>query len=203
MRVFYAVLKAADKERRSREDRGTRRKHTPEHLVHAKRCELARIWIDAFGQHGNKMITRIFSFMAAMKDLAIIVDASPWGVGGILVHIATGKLIQAAASRITESDEKQLGVKIGFAGSQGILETLAIWVFLRLWRRFFVDRQRVPILRSDSRAAVSSAEKLASGTQFINHLSAELRVVHYYSVTFPSVNFPPNFFRVPPGNVFE
>ena len=68
------------------------------------------------------MITRVFSFKAATKDLAIIVDASPWGVGGILAHIATGKVIQVAESRITESDEKQLGVKIGFAGSQGILE---------------------------------------------------------------------------------
>ena len=139
-----------------------KRKHTPEHLVHTKRCELALIWIDAFWQQGNKMITRIFSFTSALKDLAIIVDASPWGLGGILVHIATGKLVQVAASRITEADEKQLGVKIGFAGSQGVLETLAIWTFLRLWRRFFVDRQRVPILRSDSRAAISSVEKETS-----------------------------------------
>ena len=82
-----------------------------------------------------------------------------------------------AASRITESDEKQLGVKIGFAGSQGILETLATWVFLRLWRRFFVDRQRVPILRFDSRAATSSTDKLASGTRYMNHLSAKLALM--------------------------
>ena len=68
-------------------------------------------------------------------------------------------------------------MKIGFAGSQGILETLAIWVFLRLWRRFFIDRRRVPILRSDSRAAISSAEKLASGTPYLNHPSAELALM--------------------------
>ena len=51
------------------------------------------IWIDAFWQYGNKMITRVFWFTAASKDLAIIVDASPWGVGGILVLIATGELV--------------------------------------------------------------------------------------------------------------
>ena len=197
VRVFYAVLKAADKERRSREDRGIKRKHTPEHLVHTKRCELALIWIDAFWQHGNKMITRVFSFKAAAKDLAIIVDASPWGVGGILAHIATGKVIQVAASRITESDEKQLGVKIGFAGSQGILETLAIWVFLHLWRRFFTDRQRVPILRSDSRAAISSAEKLASGTPFMNHLAAELALMmELHDIVTPEVRHLPGKLNV-------
>ena len=106
-------------------------------------------------------------------------------------------MVRAAAYRITESDEKQLGVKIGFAGSQGILETLAIWVFLRLWRRFFTDRQRVPILRSDSRAAISSAEKLASGTPFMNHLAAELALMmELHDIVTPEVRHLPGKLNV-------
>ena len=118
--------------------------------------------------------TRTYHVYDLTKDLAIVTDASPWGVGAVLVHLSTGKVLEAIESALTPQDEDELGLKIGDPAGQGIVELLAFWVALKKWIRYFAHRRRIPLLRADSMAALGAARKYASPTPSMNHLGGEL-----------------------------
>ena len=66
VRIFYAVLAAAERKRNVRETKGAKWKHTPSHLVHPRRCELARIWIDTFCKGETNLVKRVYHFGIAL-----------------------------------------------------------------------------------------------------------------------------------------
>ena len=173
VRIFYAVLAKHEREVKRRKQRGVKRR-TPDHLVHTKRMALALVWIATFWGANQVLLTRTYHVYDLAKDLVIVTDASPWGVGAVLVHLATGKVMEALESPLIPSDEIELGVKIGDPAGQGIVELLAIWVALKKWIKYFAHRRRVPLLRADSMAALGAARKYASPTPSMNHLGGEL-----------------------------
>ena len=60
-------------------------------------------------------------------------DASPWGLGGVLVHTATGQPLQFFAEAVQPEDEVMLQLSVGSSAGQAKLETLAIVLGMRLW----------------------------------------------------------------------
>ena len=60
-------------------------------------------------------------------------DASPFGIGGILIN--NGTIIAYFADRITKNDEKLLMIKIGSDDAQQVCEALGVLVALRIWAK--------------------------------------------------------------------
>ena len=84
--------------------------------------QLALVWIAAFWREGQKTVRRVYYTVEPPRDLAIVTDASPWGAGGILVHLSTGKPLEGFTAELTAKDEAELGVTIGSPDGQALLE---------------------------------------------------------------------------------
>ena len=54
---------------------------------------------------------------------------------------------------------------------------LAVYVALKRWMKYFGARRRVPLIKSDSSAALGVARKYASPTPVLNHLGAEISLL--------------------------
>ena len=73
------------------------------------------------------------SYLESEISVQIITDASPWGLGAVLV--LQGTACAYFGVELTADDEKQLQIKIGEAECQQVVETLCILVALRQWSR--------------------------------------------------------------------
>ena len=105
------------------------------------------------------------------------VDASPWGIGGILLDGA--KVVAYFEDAVSEEDQRRLGVVVGDPSSQAILEGLALLVALRLFSPLAgwgQARTRTVLLgvKSDSKAALGAAIKMASPTSALNAVGREI-----------------------------
>ena len=63
-------------------------------------------------------------------ELGIISDASPWGVGAMLVFPSTGEpqvtILEALEAPVTREEAKMLGQEYGSSSSQAVMETFAV-----------------------------------------------------------------------------
>ena len=89
--------------------------------------KLALVWLATFWQVGQRTVTRVYFTVEPPRDLAMVTDASPWGAGGVLVHIVTGKPIEGCLALLTKEDAEELGVTIGNSDGQALLELWAIF----------------------------------------------------------------------------
>jgi hypothetical protein len=82
---------------------------------------LALTWICAFWESGARTITRTYPAYPPPCDVAVITNASPWGLDAVLGRvkghhagqILGGIILEALESALTHSDEETLGIKIG------------------------------------------------------------------------------------------
>jgi hypothetical protein len=114
------------------------------------------------------------SSSSPISQLTVVTDASPWGLGGVLVHAATGQVVSYFDSHLTKFDEETLEVKIGDCAAQGVAELLAVLVAFVVWRPFFETKAARITLMSDSTVALAAVQKLASPVGALNFLAAEL-----------------------------
>ena len=180
VRVLYTVLTAHEREVKARDESAlahgprSRRHKTPDHMIHTKRMALALAWIAAFWRTESRSLVRVYYVHPPPSDLAIITDASPWGLGGVLVVIQSGVILEGFSSPLTNQDELELHIKIGDPAGQGVVEMLAIYAGLKLWTRFFRGRTRIPSFLADSLSALGVARKFSSPVPALNHLGSEL-----------------------------
>jgi hypothetical protein len=101
-------------------------------LVHVRRFERALIWISTFFNRSRGSLCRARNF-SGKPELwrRIFVDASPWGVGGVLREddVPTSFLADDVADLDTRSSATR-----GGPGFNAFWEALAILVALRAWR---------------------------------------------------------------------
>ena len=119
----------------------------------------------------------------------IILDASPWGLGGILMMGET--IISWFSSPLTVEDEKQFGTKAGIADGQQIWETLCVVVALRLWLPQWRSKRVRVAIKSDNMTALTAAAKLKCATSPL--LGREL------SMLYTSASFEPTIVEHLPG----
>ena len=103
----------------------------------------------------------------------IILDASPWGLGGLLVHRQSRSLLEFFSSPIDARDEATLGINIGESSSQGAVEALHCGCHLLVGQ----EAQRQGATGGDpgdSSVALAMARKLASASPATNFLGAVL-----------------------------
>ena len=142
-----------------------------DHLIPVKRLEKARVWLKAAQ---GKPIRKFNLYKGGKADLTLLTDASPQGLGAIL--LVNGRVTKAMASPVGELDAKLLGFELGQSSSQGIVETLAILAALRHWGRLLTAVNLAISVQSDSITALAMTQKFSNSGSALNFLGAELAV---------------------------
>ena len=101
-------------------------------LVARCQVELALRWLIELWS-GQTSLRRIFRRELPPAKFEFLFDASPWGLGGVLVHTATGQPLQFFAEAVQPEDEVRLQLSVGSSAGQAKLETLAIVLGMRVW----------------------------------------------------------------------
>ena len=115
------------------------------------------------------------SFTTLLPSATMVLDASPYGLGGILIE--DGEITTYFASELTHHDERIHKARIGSDKGQQIWESLCILVALRLWRVLWMQRKVTLSLKSDNMAALVLAAKLkASGSRSL--IARELALLY-------------------------
>ena len=90
--------------------------------------------------------------------MTMILDASPFGLGGIL--ISNGRVLSWFSSDLSRDDEEIFQHSIGADSGQQVWEALVILVALRTWKEMWISQQVTLTLKSDNISALVMAAKL-------------------------------------------
>ena len=130
--------------------------NAPANCVWTRQIAKTLRWIAAFlNEASASIILRRFSARALFNDstkIDLILDASPWGIGGVL--IIDGTPYEYFADKLTPDDEKILRFVIGTAAGQQTVEALAVLVAFTLWHPHFTSRRCTLQVKSDSISAL-------------------------------------------------
>ena len=98
-------------------------KALPPRLVFTRQCLPGLKWLLAFFQNQRGTLERCYHFAGAPDELTLqaAVDASPWGIGGVLIR--NGIVTEWFADDLTPGDEKRLRAKIGVSAHVSLLGT--------------------------------------------------------------------------------
>jgi len=105
------------------------------------------IWLAAFLKGTAGTVSREFwvdTYLNRGTQFELVLDASPWGLGGLLVR--DGTIVAFFTSPLTEHDVRIMGWPIGDCSGQQTWEALAALVALRLWHdTWYQDRVQLRI----------------------------------------------------------
>ena len=143
-------------------------------------------WMKCFMSGHSGSLARQWFFQDLLfqgVEYSIILDASPWGLGGILMK--DGVIIRWFSSRLTKHDERQFHHKIGQADGQQVWETLCLVVALRLWLPRWKNKRVKIAVKSDNMTALTAAAKLKCATSPL--LGRELSMIYTSSSFEPAI----------------
>ena len=170
---FVAVIWAAAAAtcRESRPDQlNDKRRKVQNVYVPTRRYRHALTWIRAFvGGWGQE--ARFFSLSPKPPSrLQVIMDASPWGMGAILLDGFTP--IEYFGIALTTADLRRFNATIGESKFTTLWEALTLLICIRQW---LVQRTALRIrLKSDSLGALRLAFKLSSPSPHLNQIAQEI-----------------------------
>ena len=161
---LYAVLTKALKEDETEEERAQRRPNKDRRpkigLVAVKRLGTALHWLVAAFETPELMLIRTEPLEEREPTWGVVTDASPRGVGGVLIHRVARMwhIIEAFEAPVQAHQAKALDIEHMQASGQAVLEGLAVLRALQIWA---TKIQGGPVLiRSDSSVALAMAKKL-------------------------------------------
>ena len=131
-------------------------------LIHTKRCAWALKWISAFllcelTKDGSELV-RILR-PRQPSEFSFATDASPWGMGGILLQ--GNCIISYFATPISPEDVAKFNATVGSSKFNTLWESLALLIAFRLWLPRFPFGLDIRC-KSDSMASINAFIKLAS-----------------------------------------
>ena len=178
--IFYAVISAVEKEEsdnKYREHEATGDKRLKRGLVHVKRLGFALPWLIKMLELDSVNLVRDEDYEDAEPTVGVITDASPKGVGAVLVKVKKDELImyEAFEAEFTETEAKLLDVAWGEAESQSVVEAYAIYRAVKRWGATL--KKRVLLIKSDSSVALHMLRKLASPSPSLNYIAAEISLL--------------------------
>ena len=119
-----------------------------------------------------KGVPQVSSYRGAAAVVRIAVDASPWGLGGIL--IINGQVTQFFADCLSPHDVEMFGHIIGCAKGQQTWEALAMLVALRVWACWW-QQERIRLeVTGDNVGVLSMVCKMRSSGVGSNKIAREL-----------------------------
>ena len=109
--------------------------------------------------------------MRANMQVQIITDASPWGIGAVLV--ATG-VVEYIADQVSKHDETVMNIAAGTHLGQQAREALAVLVAMRAWKEYWCDVRVSLALRGDNVGALTTVAKLQASSPSLRLVAREL-----------------------------
>jgi len=169
----------AEEERCKREgaSRQTKRGGPRTDLVARRQVEAALRWLVAFWGSPLLRLERTFGAEPPEAEFELIFDASPWGLGGVLIARKNGIAIQYFDEALTLEDCSRFEAQIGDAKGQQYWEALAVLVGLKVWAPLVARTRAAVRVKSDSVTALACACKLASSSALMNGIGAEMALV--------------------------
>jgi hypothetical protein len=141
-------------------------------MVPTLRYRHALRWLLAF-LSGWRVQYRSFRYFEQPVDLNsfIVVDACPWGMGGILVR--HHRVVEYYFCRVSSHDVRRFSAKVGESGYTTLWECLALLLAARIW---LVNRDDPTFIqvRSDSLGALRMAMKVSSKSPAMNAIAQEI-----------------------------
>ena len=101
-----------------------------------------------------------------------MVDASPWGFGGILV--VNGVIREFFAAEVSDDDVEILGVVRGSADSQQTCEALSMLLYLKIWRSHWQQRRSVVAVRGDNITMLTMVLVYKGTSRSLNTIAREV-----------------------------
>ena len=156
-------------------------------MLWRKQIDQTLRWIWFFLSRSSGRLTRqwyVDSYSSDVADVCFILDASPWGLGGLLV--IGSSIIAYFTSPLDEHDEKRFGARIGQSNGQQIWEALCILVALKVWREHWAHRKVTLTIKSDNVSALVLAAQLkAKGSRRI--IAKELAYIYAEAAFEPTI----------------
>ena len=137
------------------------RKRAGDNRAYVKQILPTLRWLATFLSKQRGSLVRSWRFSAWLDPLTavtMILDASPYGLGGVLV--CGDKLLSWFGCELTRADEQRFGHKIGSDSGQQVWEALCILVALRVWKKMWNTQQCTLTIKSDNISALVMASKL-------------------------------------------
>ena len=148
-------------------------------LIPFKRLKNPIDWLLKLLQRKDILLFRADPFVEKKIQYGLVTDASPWGLGGMLIRVTMDgrsfEIVEAFEAEFKPEDAKLLNVTHGEASSQGVVETLAVLRGLYKWAAIF--KSRPILLRSDSTVALGVTRKTGSASPQLNYLAAEISLM--------------------------
>ena len=88
----------------------------------------------------------------------MILDASPYGYGGVLV--INGVVVAYFADTISRHDVRIMQTEAGKAEGQQTWEALCLLIAMRIWSAHWMTRRSILCVKSDNKAALTLVAKL-------------------------------------------
>ena len=147
-----------------------------EGLLYTRQVEPTISWISAFLNGARGDVVRVMHVDAHFRrgtKVDIIVDACPWGMGGILTLDGVPQQYFAVAT--TEEDARMLGLELSRDSKcQQAFEALAMLVALRHWHYHWAHRRCVIHVAGDNMAALSMITKMQPHSYSLGVVAREL-----------------------------
>ena len=131
-------------------------------------------WLQAALRDPHKYLIREEALQEEPPTWGIVTDASPRGLGGILIQRTKQEwiMVEAYEAVVKQETADKLGVEWNQPSSQSTMEALAVLRGLQRWATRL--NPGTVVIRSDSSVALAMAKKLASPTMSLNYLAAEI-----------------------------
>eukprot|EP00435_Cladocopium_sp_Y103_P072900 s399_g41.t1 len=183
--VFYAVL--ADGEADLRQDKEVERaasrdkdRREKPHLIAVKRMGSTVAWLTAMILRcREKMMLRREPLFETEVVLGVVTDASPLGLGAMLIQRQPGEdrftVLEALEASVSYEEAEWFQVQHGASASQSVMEAYAVLRALRRWQARV--RGQSILIRSDSAVALAMLRKLSSPGAAMNFLGAEISLL--------------------------
>jgi hypothetical protein len=128
----------------------------PRNCIWFKQIAVSIHWINAFLEGSAGSLHRSFSldsYLGAGVFVEVTLDASPWGLGGILFE--NGEAVGWFSSPLLAFDFKFFNFEKGSPNGQQVWEALAALVALRLWKSRWKGQRIRLTVRGDSVAMLT------------------------------------------------
>jgi hypothetical protein len=143
--------------------------------VWTKQVEHSLSWIIAFLRESDTKLERHFdlqTYQGRGTEVAICLDASPWGLGGFLVE--NNQIQSWFACGLGAEELGILRVAQAESAAQQVVEALAVLVALRAWKSRWVHQRVVLRVKSDNISALVMCLKLKTSGYGTGIIAREL-----------------------------
>ena len=181
--IFYGVLAAAEREEKAGVEAARAAKRADSRpktgLVALKRLAGAHTWVEKLLEAPELVMHRQVELRKVVATRGVITDASPKGLGGLLVTLkrdgSSFEIDECFEARVTEKEARLLGVEYGEPSSQSTMEALAIWRAILKWGPKL--RGQPVLIRGDSSVALAMLKKMASTYPPLNCIASEISLL--------------------------